>query len=167
MDKRITIQKVYNNMKKVLSATLLTLILAMGAGSLHAQQAGEGLGIGFIVGEPTGLSIKSWTGGGNAFDLGIAWSLGRHDALHVHADYLWHSALDEVDEGGLLLYYGLGGRIVFVEDDARVGLRIPFGITYLFGDAPLDIFLEVAPVLDLVPSSDFDVNAAAGLRIYI
>lgn len=154
-------------MKKVLSATLLTLILAMGAGNLYAQQAGEGLGIGVMIGEPTGLSFKSWTGGGNAFDLGIAWSVGRYDALHLHADYLWHNSFSDVDEGALMYYVGLGGRMVFDDDDARVGLRVPFGITYLFEEAPVDIFLEVAPVMDLVPSTDFDMTGAAGVRLYL
>ncbi|MDZ7772489.1 MAG: hypothetical protein U5K31_07100 [Balneolaceae bacterium] len=154
-------------MKKVLSATLLSLILAAGAGSLHAQQAGEGLGIGVMVGEPTGLSFKSWTGGGNAFDLGVAWSVGPYDALHLHADYLWHSDFGDVDEGALMLYVGLGGRMIFADDDARVGLRVPLGITYLFEGAPLDLFLEVAPVMNLVPGTDLDMTGTAGVRIYL
>jgi hypothetical protein len=35
----------------------------------------EGFGLGVIVGNPTGLSFKVWTGGSSAFDAAAAWSL--------------------------------------------------------------------------------------------
>jgi len=34
----------------------------------------------------------------------------------------------------------------------------------LFADTPLDIFVEVVPVLDLVPDTDLDFNGAVGIR---
>src|SRR5690625_2305144 len=65
-------------MKKTLLTVLLTAFMSISLTTIvHAQQAGDGVGIGFMVGEPTGLSLKSWTGGNNAFDMGLAWSLGR------------------------------------------------------------------------------------------
>ncbi len=58
-------------MKKLLTTVLLTVFLMFAASSLYAQDQEKDLGIGFMVGEPTGLSLKSWTGGNNAFDLGL------------------------------------------------------------------------------------------------
>lgn len=157
-------------MKKLLSVLILSIFLSISFGSLaQAQNGGKDLGIGFMVGEPTGLSVKSWTGGGNAFDIGLAWSLGRYDAVNIHADYLWHNydVFSEVDSGTLPLYYGIGGRVVFAENDAVIGARLPVGINYLFDDAPIGLFLEVAPIFNIAPSTDFDVDGGVGVRFYL
>ena len=156
-------------MKKLLTATLLTAFLTISLTSLtYAQDADKNVGIGFIVGEPTGLSVKSWTGGGNAFDLGLAWSFGRYDAVNIHADYLWHnySAFGDVDSGELALYYGIGGRLV-LSNDSQIGARVPVGINYLLEDSPIGLFFEVAPVLNVAPGTDFDVDGGIGVRFYL
>ncbi len=133
--------------------------------SIFAQKDGVGLGV--IVGEPTGISFKRWTGDRNAVDGALAWSFKDPEALHIHADYLWHFMdVIQVDEGQLPLYVGVGGKIRFA-DDFNLGIRVPFGITYLFEGAPLDVFLEVVPILDLTPATDFDFNAAIGIRYYL
>ncbi len=44
------------------------------------------------------------------------------------------------------------------ENDAMFGIRFPLGITYLFEDAPLDLFFELVPVLDLSPDVDLDMS---------
>lgn len=157
-------------MKKLLAAVLLAVFLTFAVSSLHAQDQDKNLGIGFMIGEPTGLSLKSWTGGNNALDLGLAWSLDRYDAVSIHGDYLWHNyeAFQEVDEGTLPLYYGIGARLTFNENtDAVIGGRVPVGINYLFEDAPIGLFLEVAPTINLVPSTYFDVDGGLGIRFYL
>lgn len=157
-------------MKRLLTATLLTVFLTISFTSLsHAQDADKDLGIGFIAGEPTGLSLKSWTGGGNAFDLGLAWSLGRYDAINIHGDYLWHNynVFNDVDSGSLPVYFGIGGRVILAENDALIGARIPVGINYLFDDSPIGLFLEVVPVFNIAPATDFDVDGGIGVRFYL
>jgi len=47
-----------------------------------------------------------------------------------------------------------------------LAVRIPVGIDYLFSDAPVDIFLEVVPMLDLIPKTKFQFNAALGARYF-
>ncbi|MBP2681688.1 MAG: hypothetical protein H6Q78_1551, partial [Candidatus Krumholzibacteriota bacterium] len=44
--------------------------------------------------------------------------------------------------------------------------RVPVGLTYIFDGAPLDIFFEIVPILDLIPDTEFDANAAIGIRFY-
>jgi len=156
-------------MKKLLTIILLTAFLAVSFNTLsYAQDADKDLGVGFIVGEPTGISLKSWTGGGNAIDLGLAWSFGRYDAVNIHADYLWHNfgAFDNIDSGELALYYGIGGRLV-LSNDSRIGARVPVGINYLIEDSPVGLFFEVAPILNVVPSTNFDVDGGVGVRFYL
>jgi len=60
-------------MKKLLTISLLAALVTISFTSLSHAQNTEGTGIGFMVGEPTGLSLKTWTGGNNAIDAGLAW----------------------------------------------------------------------------------------------
>lgn len=155
---------------------LLPVLLVLACGSLllapetaSAQNDDGRVGIGLMIGEPTGISFKYWTSERNAIDAGLAWSLGRYDAVHIHGDYLWHnfSVFDDVEEGALPVYYGVGGRMVFAEEDAVLGVRVPVGMSYIFEDAPLDLFLELAPIVNLIPETDLDVNGALGIRVHL
>lgn len=128
-----------------------------------AQQTHAGAGI--ILGDPTGLSAKFWLNDENAIDAAAAWSLDD-GALLLHADYLIHNfRLIAVDEGELPFYYGIGGKIVMA-NDVILGARIPVGLSYLFVDLPLDAFFEIVPVLQLIPATDFNLDAAIGVRYY-
>jgi hypothetical protein len=140
---------------------IITLFFAM---NISAQS--KGIGLGLIVGEPTGISFKYWTGSTTAFDAALAWSFIDEGAFHIHGDYIFHNMrLISVPEGTLPFYYGIGVRIK-TSNDTRLGVRVPLGLAYLFNNAPIDIFLEVVPILDLTPKTDFSINAALGARYY-
>jgi len=150
----------------------MVMLVALTAGSAWAQ---HDFGLGIIVGEPTGISGKLWLGKTTAIDGAVAWSFEGEDAFHLHMDYLLHSFdLIHVDKGKLPLYYGIGGRIKFHGDhgkndddnDARVGLRIPVGLEYIFSGERVDIFLEIVPLLDLVPDTGFSLNGVIGVRYF-
>jgi hypothetical protein len=142
---------------------LLLIILVFPTFSM-AQDSGFGLGI--IVGEPTGFSFKSWVSPRGAVDFAVAWSFGKEDALHVHVDYLFHKFdLFNVEKGDLVLYYGVGGRVK-AEKKARVGVRIPIGMSYMFENDPLEIFFELGPVMDLSPKTDLWIGGGIGFRYY-
>jgi len=128
----------------------------------------KGFGLGVIIGEPSGVSAKSWMTSTTAVDAALAWSFVDNGALHIHADYLFHNfQIISIDgKGKLPVYYGIGARIKFGNDDTRLAVRIPVGIDYMFGDAPVDIFLEVVPMLELIPKTKFQFNAALGARYF-
>ncbi|MEA2005125.1 MAG: hypothetical protein U9O50_02510 [Acidobacteriota bacterium] len=127
---------------------------------------GKGIGLGVILGEPTGLSFKAWTGDKTAIDGAAAWSFGNENSWHFHADYLFHTRnFLKAKKGNLLFYYGIGGRIK-TEKKSRVGIRFPIGFSYLFEKAPFDIFFELGPLLDLVPSTEFGITGGIGIRYY-
>ena len=148
-------------MKIILSA-LLVIILYTGA--VQAQTRGFGLGV--IIGEPTGLSAKLWTGGSNAFVFGAAWSFRGEGRVLLQADYTWHTSnLLASGPGRMPLYYGIGGRII-LDDDPLVGVRIPVGLNYQFAGEPIDLFIEIVPILDLTPETDFDVGGGIGIRFW-
>lgn len=147
----------------------------LGATAAQAQRSGTGAGV--IVGEPTGLSLKHWVAADRAFDAAAAWSLEGNDSLQLHADYLFHnfSALKEdIPEQSTAVYYGLGARVCFHEDNGRghddndttLGVRIPVGLDFFPAKSPIDIFLEIVPVLEVAPSTEFDLDAALGARFF-
>jgi hypothetical protein len=141
-------------------------------------EAQEGFGLGVIVGEPTGISFKKWLNKEHAIDAAAAWSFSENDSFQFHADYLFHnfSLLKTGDIGGRLpLYVGVGGRVKLEghdhdngrnRHDALVGVRVPFGISFLFNKVPVDLFAEIVPILDVAPDTDFDINGAIGARFY-
>jgi len=132
--------------------------------SINAQS--NGVGVGLIVGEPTGISGKYWTGSTTAFDAALAWSFVDENAFQIHADYLFHNIrLITVSEGKLPFYYGIGARLK-TANDIKIGVRVPLGLAYLFQNVPIDIFVEVVPILDVIPKTDFQINAALGARYF-
>ena len=151
-------------MKRNILFTLVLGLMMIIAKPVTAQD--HGFGMGLILGEPTGLSAKLWTSGDNAFDFAAAWSFKGDGNLLLQADYVWHFfELMPVPSGKLPLYIGIGGRVVLA-DDPSFGIRVPIGIDYLFADAPIDIFLELVPILDLSPETDFGVGGGLGIRYW-
>ena len=136
----------------------------------------QGIGLGLMGGNPSGLSLKAWTGSNVALDAGLGYTLWYGQALSFHGDVLWHtnSLLQSSDDGFLPLYIGVGARVVMGNDrdypDMRIGLRVPFGLEYVFYTVPIGLFLEVVPKFDLtgVPHDHgfFGPQASVGFRYY-
>lgn len=143
---------------------LSMIIIFLASSSLEAQV--KGLGVGVILGEPTGVSLKKWVNNKHAIDGALAWSFGDNDAFHIHADYLFHNRRSlQVDRSTIPFYYGIGFRLKF-EDESKFGVRFPLGVTLFIVEAPIDLFFEIVPILNLAPSTDLDFNAAIGARYY-
>ncbi len=141
---------------------------AAAMGSLAPPEAGREFGLGLVVGEPTGITGEKWLSHRTSVDFGAAWSMDGHDSMDLVADHLWydHDALDD-DPRRFALHYGLGGRLRIEEDGAdRIGPRFPLGVTYFADGGRVGIFLQVAPVLDLAPDTDLDVQAGLGARYF-
>jgi len=97
--------------------------------------------------------------------MGLAWSFRKEGHLHIHADYLFHYFENSEVEGGVVPYYlGMGGRVRFEEEDSRVGIRFVAGMEYYKEDLPFGFFFEIAPIIDIVPETEFDVNGGIGVR---
>lgn len=124
------------------------------------------IGAGIIVGEPTGLSFKYWLTENTALDAGFAWSFVDENAFQIQADYLIHNFnLIKVSKRELPFYFGIGGRLKF-STDVILGVRVPLGLAYIFADEPFDVFLEIVPILDVLPKTDFTIGAAIGGRYF-
>lgn len=153
-----------NYLKSSLLTLLLVVTLAVFS-TIDAQSRHSNTELGIIVGEPTGLSLKLWQSSSTAINGAVAWSFGRNESVHIHADYLKHEPL-EADRGSLALYYGIGARALFA-NRTKFGARIPLGLQYNIPSSRLSVFFEVAPIFDLVPATDFSVNGGIGIRYFL
>ncbi len=155
-------------------------------------EANKTFGLGIMLGAPTGLSGKYFIGPSTAIDFGIGaiYRYRDRDGLHLHVDHLWHPvSLVSAPAFELPLYVGVGGRFLSgdrcysydndrcdarYDDYAALGVRAPLGLAFDFNNVPLDIFVELALVLDFVIDGDdryddeidVDVNGAFGVRYY-
>lgn len=151
---------------KALTAMIVTVLLLALA---YAGDAAARVGLGVMAGEPTGVALKVWGSSRHAFDAAAGWSIGDGGWIYLHGDYLWHRyELDPGEFRGTVPYYfGVGGRLLLHEgDDSRVGVRFPLGLDYLFEGGRFDVFVEVAPVLDLVPETNLTLSGGVGARFY-
>jgi hypothetical protein len=141
---------------------LAVVILA----ALIPSSALADMGVGIIVGEPTGLSLKWWDEG-TAVDAAIGWSIGD-DSFYGHCDYVWHRRFESMDFGTRApFYYGIGGRFILRDnEDSKMGLRVPIGLDYMFDSGRFDIFVEIVPIFDVMPETDFGVGGGIGARYY-
>ena len=148
---------------------LLIVFFALSAGSAGAQE--KSIGFGFMIGEPTGLSGKVWWDDTMAFDGGVAWSFSNDAELSIHGDAIWHNwrvlmdAFEITRNIQLPLYYGIGGRFT-AGDDTRLGIRFVIGTSMIFENAPFDLFLEAAPIMDIAPETVLRAHAAVGVRFW-
>ncbi|MFH0736735.1 MAG: hypothetical protein V1773_19450 [bacterium] len=163
-------------MKRILYLGLALVMMMIIIKPISAQDRGFGLGL--VLGEPTGLSAKLWTSKVNAFDFGLGVSVGgdrisykgnydNGSRVHFHMDYLWHSFSAISSTERFPLYYGIGGRFNSGGGyDGSFGVRGVLGIAWLPRSTPLDIFVELVPVLQLTATTGFGFDAGVGVRYF-
>lgn len=148
---------------KLLSALFAVLMMTSAA---HA----EDLGVGVILGDPSGLSGKMKLDGNHSIDGALAYSSGKHSGTQFHADYLWDRARSwGTTQGPLDMYYGLGGRLISYSDENKskisIGPRGSLGLSFNINNPNLELFGEIAMVLEVTPSMSADLDAGVGARI--
>jgi hypothetical protein len=147
----------------VLCAFAIIALLSAPA-EVQARQGGN-FGVGFIAGDPSGLSGKLWLNDKNALDFIAGFSI-QDDWISLNADYVWHEfGLIPVSKGQLPLYYGMG-LWTSVSSNAAIGARGIVGLEYLFPSAPLDVFLEIGPGAQILPSTGFGLSGGLGMRFF-
>lgn len=159
---------------KTLKFKILSIIVV----TLFPFSSFADLGVGLILGQPTGLSAIYKPSKSLGYDLALAWSFSdHHESAYLHANRLW------IQNGGLRLdslamdfYYGAGVRLITydtgyrghgVDDpDYLLGVRAPIGISYQFKKPPIELFGELALILNLIDSTSVDIDGGIGIRIH-
>jgi hypothetical protein len=161
------------------------LWLSLADGTAQATEVGYGrkFGLGFELGEPTGLVGKYWLTTTNALDFGVGfwgYSWGWRDcggggcggaqAFSFHADYLWQSNLVK-SSAQLDWHIGGGGRAIIWNDPggghAAVGARMPVGLDLMFSNPSfVEVFFEIGPALYIGPTLWLQFEGGLGVRFY-
>jgi hypothetical protein len=179
------------SMTRALRSTALALVvLAASAGAARATEVGRSrrIGLGVQIFDPTAIIGKVFIGGGNAIDFGLGFGgvftrCRRSDGSYarcndvggrfwsLHGDYLWQDNL--VREGNFILdwHIGAGARLIFDSGNdtsyVQLNARMPLGLDATFNRPNfLEVFLEIAPSLVIVPPLWFDIDVALGVRLY-
>lgn len=118
-------------------------------------------GIGFRLGEPSGITLKRYMGG-NAWDLTVGTPVYGHrgyaaGGISAMFNYLWHN---DTSADGLQWYYGIGGNVNsrrYWYDhnryESRLGLGVngAIGLEFFIPGAPFSIYGDIVPSLSIVP----------------
>jgi len=151
------------------------VFLGMATGIVSATEAENNFGVGFALGDPSGISAKIPTSEMNAINLVMGYDVdpapGDGDCcndgrLYVGGDYVWYNYnLIPVSVGKLPLYYG-PGVWASIANNSSIGIRAVLGLEYQFANAPFDMFLEIGPGIRIVPNTSGDVSAGLGARFF-
>ena len=150
--------------------------------------ANKTFGLGIELGEPTGLNGKYFVSDSGAFDFGVGFIYEHYyygDGIHLYGDYLFHpTSLVSAQAFELPFYIGGGLRYwdfdycdnrVCTYGGSAIGIRVPVGVSFDFNTAPLDIFIQLVPVIDFIRGDYYDryrdrthfgVDLSLGLRYW-
>lgn len=152
-------------MKIFLTAVLLTVMTSI-------AQAHTPFGVGPALGDPTGVTANYELDLNRSIDAFVGWSGGSRVGTQVHADYLMIlGPVASIEEQQLFFYWGVGGRLTEMTSGSdkgktAIGIRVPLGMETMFTDYSWQGFVELAPVLDVTPSTELDADIMIGARYY-
>ena len=161
---------------------LLTLVLSSAQMATASDGArSDELGLGIMLGEPSGISGRLNLSSKTALDFGLAFSANSDVLLLV--DYLFkfphsfHSSSQFLSQ--LTPYVGIGGalgaasqsswfRSNFYTSSSRLilGVRIPLGLEWRPTVPSIGVFAEVAPGLTVLSSTQGFCEGDLGIRFY-
>ena len=159
-----------------------------GGGGGGGFVANKTFGLGLELGQPSGLTGKLFIGPSTAIDFGLGYAYEHYyygDGIHLYGDVLFHpTTLIRADAFHMPFYVGVGLRFwdfdycdrnICTYGGSAVGVRVPFGIAFDFNRAPLDIFVQLVPVVDFVRGDYYDrhrnrthlaIDGSVGIRFW-
>ena len=149
-------------MRKLVLAVLgFTFALAA-----HAAPARADFGLGFFVGDPTGLDLK--IGLGDRSGLDIVAGINQLDAPRVNYGHLTYLATPLVAQANSIVVpvrIGIGGAVFGHSDDLQFGVRVPAELAIRLRSSPIEFYGEVALML-VFNNGDLDLQGGGGIRFY-
>src|SRR4051812_7992203 len=126
---------------------LTALLIGAAVAPAAAEQVEKGsVGVGIVLGEPTGVCAKVYLKDDQAIQgaLGLTFVSG---GFQVHADYVFHPwILEERADFTMPVYLGPGISMMQHnagrggDNDFRLGARLVGGLLFDFKEIPLDVF---------------------------
>jgi len=119
------------------------------------------------MGEP--LESRLWISDVLAVDGGEARSFVAPESARAYADALFPK-LDvfRANTRSVPFYLGIGRPVWFEEyGDTRAGVRAPVGVSIPWPRHGLEFFAEVAPIIELAPTTGWGLVGAVGIRFLL
>lgn len=137
---------------------------------LMTAQAGN-FGLGLAFGAPTGVTGKIFLSNTGAIDIlvGEMWDDGwwYEEDLVLSVDYLSHVAeLAQGSDARLDFYIGGGANLWFGDWNESFAAEMPIGLSVMFQNAPVELFVELAPMIMFRNDVDFVTGGSLGARYY-
>jgi hypothetical protein len=163
-------------MKKLfgLGALLLALVSFSNQGFAYSVNQTGTLGLGVNFGEVTGVTGKIWQHPDDAIDVMVGGSSDQkwlaQASYEKHFLQAFGTSSKFVSEMAPYIGGGVGaGFNRTINNEKRssdIFLRLPVGIAWLPDATPLDVFVEVAPTVDVTPVTFTYLTANLGARYY-
>lgn len=162
-----------------LAAVAFAAVLA-GASEARAQvgDGGRRFGLGLALGYPNvGLGMNYFMGG-QSLQIDVAFRLryaGENaGGIFVRGDYLFYPATLAQGGAAALKFYvgpGLNLGLGLGRGGFGLGVEVPVGLTVQFRRVPIDLALEVVPVLQIIDANAvgpdfFGIGGALHVRFY-
>lgn len=150
-------------MKKLL--ILVSVLVGTALIPVYAQT----MGIGGVVGRPTGASLNLFTAKDQSIHTVGGWHLNDDDVtFSLSSHYTWRR--QDFGDKGAGWFYGLGAKLDFLDQDDKVenpesddfmfGPSATLGILYDF--SPIEVFLKTNGTVMVVEDTEFDADVMIG-----
>ena len=137
----------------LLAAVLATLPAAVPSASAQ-------VGVGGLIGDPTGLTVK--LGGGRG---GVAVDVGLSNDLFVQAHYLIRETRRRGAGADVRFLFGPGGFFQNSDPAVAAGVSALVGLSVYIAPE-FELFGQLTPGIVLTPDVTDNVGGAVGLRFY-
>jgi hypothetical protein len=150
--------------KRIIQHAPVLFFLVFMAWAVPCSAKGR-IGLGAVFGGPTGASTKFWTSSSISVDGIVGFDFTDSNYVTLCVDLVKHW-IDETNLPSGRLSVGVGGGpALTLGPNPRFGIRIKGLIDYVFQNAPIGIFAEIAPAL-MIPDPELTVMGGIGLRFY-
>ena len=158
----------------VFFSILVTTMTASAPRNSAAAKPGP-LGLGIVLGDPSGISMKLSLDNQHALQLHAGFEVEKFDRARVSTalDYLFYfrdltvvaKHKNEI-KVNLNPYAGVGTSIQISEGSTpiRLGARAPLGLAFLFAPGNVELFTEIALGIHIFPSTTALIDGGIGAR---
>lgn len=144
------------------------------------ERAGGPVGVGFIMGDTDGLSLKVWGNPSHALQVNLG-SASNLNSVAMDVVYQYHFRPIQVADNlySLPFYVGGGGHYKVASSSGATymegGLATVVGMSILVPDLPVELFVELSPQVVLYNPSvgivsgaslGFQMNGGMGIHYY-
>jgi hypothetical protein len=143
----------------------LILVLSGAASAATNLEGRDEVGLGVVLGEPSGLHGTFYWGQKQAIDVTAAWSF--HNWVMLAGDMQFYNYIPNSPHEWRW-FYGVGGYLAIPENDqGTFGVRIPIGLKYRIPHSIVDVYAEVVPALKLVPDTEALLQGGIGVTFWV